>query len=42
MVELMVALVGMYLVVAIAGVWMRAKRRRLSPAESVMDRGGID
>lgn len=42
MFELIAALVGMYLTVAAAGIWMRSRRRRLTAAESPTQRGGID
>ncbi len=42
MMELIVAMAGMYVVVAAAGIWMRNKRRRLTAPESAGERGGID
>jgi hypothetical protein len=42
MMELILAVAGMYLVVAVAGFWMRSKQRRLTGDDGALDRGGMD
>ncbi|CAN5885342.1 hypothetical protein BH23ACT5_BH23ACT5_13370 [soil metagenome] len=42
MMELLIAMAGMYVVVAAAGIWMRTKRNRLTASGSATDRGGTN